>query len=174
MIRSCTAASLAGPGRLNDAKRRSALDSHLTGSLTVRAGIGAGTFRRAGAAAILALLQPLDGNFFGAAVGSLHKGQVQIDVDIVAANRRIGISGTGGAAEAAEATAAKEGVKNISHVKAAHAAKTAGSRAASPVGRVNARVAELIVPGALIFIGQHLVSLIDLFELGLRLFITRI
>ena len=42
--------------------------------------------------------------------------------------------------------------------------RTAG--AAAKVG-VHPRVAELVVPGPLLLVGEHLVGLVDLFELGL-------
>ena len=70
-------------------------------------------------------------------------------------------------------SAAEEGIENVPHIKAAHAAKAAGSSARS-IGGVYPRMAELIVFGAFILIGQHLIRLVHLFEFGFRFLITRI
>ena len=103
-----TAAPLAGPGRLNHPKGGPALYPNLTCSFTVWAGLRAGTLGCTGAAAVRTLLQPLDGNLLGTAMGRLHKGQVQIDIDIVAPDGCVRIAGTGGSAESAESASAAE------------------------------------------------------------------
>ena len=174
-----TAAPLAGPGRLNHPKGGPALYPNLTCSFTVWAGLRAGTLGCTGAAAVRTLLQPLDGNLLGTAMGRLHKGQVQIDIDIVAPDGCVRIAGTGGSAESAEsASAAEEGIKNIAYIKAAHAAhaaKATGAGAgARSIGRIYSRMTELVVPGAFILVGQHLIGFINLFKFGFGFFITGI
>lgn len=63
--------------------------------------------------------------------------------------------------------------QNIAYIKAAHAAKATGAGARS-IGRIYSRMTELVVPGAFILVGQHLIGFINLFKFGFGFFITGI
>ena len=78
-------------------------------------------------------------------------------------------------APAAEAEAAEhvaEYIAQIAEVEARRAVAPSGAACARPVAGVNAREAELVVPGLFLRVGQHLVGLVDLLELLLGLLVT--
>ena len=101
------------------------------------------------------------------AFGRLHEGQPDCNIDIIAADRRVGIACTCAAAKSAE-TAAKKAFENIPDIKAAEtAAKASRAACARAIGRVHARVAELIVPLTLRGVAEDLVCLVDLLEFRL-------
>ena len=64
---------------------------------------------------------------------------------------------------------AEEGTEQVPQIHAAHVkAAVAAAESASPaVGGIHPRVTELVIPGALLRIGEDLIGLVDLFELGL-------
>lgn len=170
-----TAAPLAGPGRLNHPKGGPALYPNLTCSFTVWAGLRAGTLGCTGTAAVRTLLQPLDGNLLGTAMGRLHKGQVQIDIDIVP---RMGAFGLRVRVDPPNppnpASAAEEGIK-ISPTSKPPMPPKPPAPVPAPAHRTDLlRMTELVVPGAFILVGQHLIGFINLFKFGFGFFITGI
>ncbi len=117
------------------------------------------------------MLQPLYLDLLLAAFGRFHKRQADRHIDVVAPDRSVRIAGARAAAKASE-TAAKKALEDISDVKTAKA--PIGAASAGAVGRIHARVAELIVSGTLARIVEHLVRFIDLFKFCLGGFIPRI
>ena len=73
-----------------------------------------------------------------------------------------------GVAPEATEPAAEKAAENVS--EAAEIAKAAGAGTARR--RVKCRVAILVVFGALVFVGKHVVRLVDLFEFLLRRFVA--
>ena len=155
------AAAVAGLGGLHHPKGRALADAHLAGAMAVLAGLGGGARRRAGAVALVAGVDLGIGDGLLAALGRLLKGDGDIGLDIAAAPGGVGV----GAPCAAPKAAAKEAVENVRKVEAALEGAAAPG-AAAKVG-VYPRVAELVVAGPLVFVGEYLVGLVDLFKLGL-------
>ena len=95
-----------------------------------------------------------------AALGGIHKGDVHVQLDVLAG--RIALDGS------PAAKAMKDGLEDVAH--SAHPAETAET--AEPVhaaGATHARMLPLIiVSGALLLIREHLVGLVDLLELFRR------
>ena len=114
----------------------------------------------AGLAVLVAV--ELEGLF--AAVGGLLKGNFQLIPQVVAL---LGALAAGRSAHAA----AEQLVENIAH--AAHAAKVEAPRPAEGIAiHAGSVKAKLVVPGALVRVGQHLVGLVQLLEAGLGLLVV--
>ncbi len=152
------AAARAGLRALHYAKRRALLHRYIARTAAIRAGIGAGALGRAAAAALGADILPVHAHGFGAAVRGLHKAKRQANADVAALARRVRVCT---AAPAAHAEDIAQIAKQIAQIHTARA-----------VIGIDARVAELIVPGALLRIAQDLVGLPNLFELFLGLFVA--
>ena len=164
-----------GAHRLHDAERRTLLDGDLAGAVAVGAGFGGAALLGAGAAAVGAGLQALDGDGLVAALDRLHKGQRNGNLHIRPLDRGVGVAGASAAAKAPKAAPAEEALEDIADIVKAEArrsAVTAGPAAVDGgVARVDAGKAELIVPAALFGIGENLIGLPGLLELGLGLLI---
>ena len=137
----------------------------LTAAVAVRADLRRGAGGAAVAVAGAALLHTIHGNFFFAAESRFLKTDGQGHADALPPLGRVGV-GPPSAAETASEKAA-ENVAQVSEVEVPVKPGPAGAK----VG-VHARVAVLVVPGLLVSVGQHLVSLVDLLELLLGLFIA--
>ena len=143
-------------------------------SLAVRAGLGTGAFRRTGAAARRAILDPLGADGLFAALGCFFKGQGHRRPHIPTARRRIGVAPT--KAEAAASTA-KDGGEDIAQVNVAAVKAKATAAVAALSGAVvgvNPGKAELVVSGFLLGIAQHLVGLVAFLEFGLGHRVVRV
>ena len=111
-----------------------------------------------GAAAGIALLDLLNAELTAAAEGRLLEVYVYGRADALSPGRSVGVA-RGIAAEAAEtAEAASEQI--VENVREASEALGAGLEAAG----IESGKAELIVLGALVLVGEHLIGLIDFFE----------
>lgn len=154
----------AGARSLDHADRRALLHLDLACAAAVGARFRRGAAFGAAAAACLAFFQALHLYLALTAFGRLHEGQPDCNIDIIAADRRVGIACTCAAAKSAE-TAAKKAFENIPDIKAAEtAAKASRAACARAIGRVHARVAELIVPLTLRGVAEDLVCLVDLLD----------
>ena len=146
--------------------------------MAVGAGLGGAALLGAGAAAVGAGLQALDGDGLVAALDRLHKGQRNGNLHIRPLDRGVGVAGAGAAAKAPKAAPAEEALEDIADIVKAEArrsAVTAGPAAVrGGVARVDAGKAELIVPAALFGVGEDLIGLPGLLELGLGLLIPRV
>ena len=139
-----------------DLPRAPALAAHL----------GGGALGAAGAPAGVAALQPGEGQLLGAARHSLREGDGDAGPEGGAPLGGVGV-GPPGAAEAP----AEEGAEDVPQVDVAHV--EAAEAAPAEVG-IHPGVAKLVVLGPLVLVGQHLVGLVDLLELGLRLGVARV
>ena len=94
----------------------------------------------------LALNQAAEADFLFAALCRLHEGKGDVDVDVVASNRRVGVAGPARTAEAAAkaASAAEEAVKDVADVAKVKAAKT-GSSCSAAIVRVYPCMTKLVV-----------------------------
>ena len=99
-----------------------------------------------------------------AALGGLFEGDGQVGLDIAAPPWGVGVGPAGPAAEAPE-----EAIEDVGEVEAPLEGAAAPG-AAAEVG-VYPRVAELVVPGPLLLVGEDLVGLVDLLELLLGLLV---
>ena len=161
----------AGLLALHHAKGGALLGHHIAPAAAVRAGLGAGALFAAAAAAVRAGLLPVDGNFFAGAVGGLLEGQDHTGLNVVALAGGVGV-GACAAAKAAEA-AAENVPENVPQVHAAKAAaEAAGAALARAVVGVHTGKAELVIPAALVRVGQHIVGFVDFLELFLGLFVA--
>ena len=180
------AAALAvGAGLMDDLARAAALGA---GGLTLHDAEGGalglgdhacapalGTHLRRGAlgAAVAAasgtVLAALDGDLLLTAEGRLGKFHRQAYPDALAP---LGAgAGTAAAAEAAAEKAAED-VAQVAEVEARGAVAPAGAASPGAIAGVYAGEAELVIPGLLVRVGQHLVGLIDLLELLLGLLVA--
>src|SRR5699024_9556829 len=76
------------------------------------------------------------------------------------------------AAEAAPEEGAEDVTQvDVAHIEAAEAAEPAAGAAGAEVG-IHPGVAELVVAGALLLVGEHLIGLVDLLELGLGILVA--
>ena len=143
---------------------------HLPATAAIRTGLGAGALLRTGAAAIRTGTDALDIDLLFAALGRLLKGENDRRSRVAAPPGGIGIRPTA----AAEATAtAEEGGKNIPQISEIHTAAVSSAGAGAEI-RIHSGMAVLIVARFFLRVGQHLVGLVDLLEVGFRLFIPRI
>ena len=117
-----------------------------------------------------ALLAALHVELLLAAEGRFGKGDGHAGADALAPLGCVGVAPLGAAKAAAEEAA--ENVAQIAEVEARRAVAPSGAACARPVAGVNAREAELVVPGLLVGIGQHLVGLVDLLEFLLGLLVA--
>ena len=109
-----------------------------------------------------------------AALGRLHEGERDVDVNVVAADRRVGVAGSARAAKTAKAAAAAEkAVEDIADV-AKVKAEAACTASAAAIARVDARMAKLVIARALLRVGEHRVGLVDLFKFGFCVLVSRI
>ena len=146
------------------------LDADHTGAPAVGAGVSGGTRLTAGAVTGLTGLSAGQLNGLLTAEGRLLKGDGQVDPQGLTLLGGVGLLLTAETAAKAAEAAAKEGaedVAQVTHVKAAAAKATAAAK----VG-IDASVTELVITRALLLVRQHLVGLVDLFELGLGLFVA--
>lgn len=161
-------AAVTGLGGLHHAEGRALADTHLACAVTVGAGFGRGSRRRAGTVTVLTVFDLLIGNGFRTALCRFFKGNSHIGLHIASPARSVGIGPAGASAEAAP----KEAIENIREIKTAlEGARASGS--AAEIG-VYARMAELVVSGALVTVGQHLIGLVGLLEFDLCLLIPRV
>ena len=115
----------------------------------------------------VALLGAAEVDLLFAAEGGLLKGDSQAGPQALPL---LGAAAPGGGAPSKSAEAAAEkGAEDVSQVDVPHveAAETA-ARAARAVIRIHSRVAELIIAGPLLRVGQDAVGLVYLFKFGLR------
>ena len=117
-----------------------------------------------------ALLAALHGELLLAAEGRLGKGDGDGGADALAPLGRVGVAPLLTAEAAAEKAA--ENVAQIAEVEACRAVAPSGTAGTCAIAGIHAREAELVVPGLLIGIGQHLVGLVDLLELLLGLLVA--
>ena len=103
----------------------------------------------------------------------LHEAEHQADADVAALARRVGVCAASAAAKATEA-AAEQIAEQIAQIHAAAEAAAKATACARAVVGVHTRVAELVVPGAFIFIAEDLVCLAHLFELFLGGLVVRV
>ena len=161
------AAALGAGGGGGEGKGPAApLDTDLAAAVAVGADLRGGTRRAAGTVAVVAGFGSVEGDLLLTAEGRLLKAD---------GNRRPqGVALHGAAARTAGAAAEaapEEGAEDIAqvdvaHVKPAEAAKAAPGSARAEIG-IHTRMAELVVAGALILVGQYLVGLIGLLEFSL-------
>ena len=167
-----------GADCLHDAKGSTLLYSYLTAAMTVGTGFHSRTLFSAGAAAVGADFQTLDGDGLLAALDRFHKGQRNGDLHIGALDGGIGVPGTGTSAEPAESAASEEALEDVADVVKAEAlggtTGTAIAAGSCRVTRVYTGKAELIIPAALFRVGKHLVCFSGLLELGLGLLVPRV
>ena len=161
-------APLAG-GRAGKGKAAAApLDAYHTGTPAVGAHLRRGPGLTAGAVAVLALLRAAKLDLLLAAKGGLLKGDGQVGPQALPP---LGGAGPLLAAEAAPAKAtAEEGPEQVAQVDVSHIEPTAAIAAGTKVG-VHSRMAELVILGPLVLVGQDLIGLVHLFELGLGLLV---
>ena len=152
-------AAVASARRLHHTEGRTLAHAHLSGAVALGAGLGAGALLRAGAAAFLAVLDSIVGNRLFAALRGLLKVDVDHGLGVAAAARGVRIGTARAAAESAE-----EAVKDIAKIYVA--GEGAAARRTAAEVRVHARVAELIVAGLLLLVGEDLIRLVQLLELG--------
>ena len=178
------AALFARAARLHHAEGGALRGAHAAGALAVRADLRRRAGGAAGALAVRTLLDAADVDLLLAAERRLFKGDIQAHAQVFAPARagadvlaaHGGVRRTLRAAEAAEAAAenvAEAAAENVTEdiAEAAEAAKPGAAGAAG--GRVERRMAELVILRALVGIGQHLVGLVDLLEALLAFFIAR-
>ena len=125
----------------------------------------------AGALAVRTLLDAADVDLLLAAERRLFKGDVQAHAQVFAPARAaaLGLPAAEAAAENIAEDIPEAAAENVA--KAAEAAETGAAGAAG--GRVERRMAELVILRALVGIGQHLVGLVDLLEALLAFLIAR-
>ena len=118
-----------------------------------------------------ALLDAADVDLLLAAERRLFKGDIQAHAQVFAPARAaaLGLSAAEAAAEDIPEDIPEAAAENVA--KAAEAAETGAAGAAG--GRVERRMAELVILRALVGIGQHLVGLVDLLEALLAFLIAR-
>ena len=165
------AAVRAGALRLEHAERRALGLRNNAGAAAVRTGLRRGALCGACAAAVVAGLDALDRDLFLTAECGFLEGQDHRLTDGFAALRCVAAGRPSAAKAAAEERT--EQVAQIAHVKAA--AVAAGTGAAA-VARVNTGKAELVVLGALLLVGQHLVCFVYFLELirSLRIILVEV
>ena len=165
------AALLARAAGLHHAERGALRGAHAAGALAVRADLRRRAGGAAGALAVRTLLDAADVDLLLAAERRLFKGDIQAHAQVFAPARAAALALT--AAEAAAEDIPEDipeaAAENV--VKAAEAAETGAAGAAG--GRVERRMAELVILRALVGIGQHLVGLVDLLEALLAFLIAR-
>ena len=158
-----------GPHVLNAAEGGILGHAHLAGAAAGGAGLGLGAGLRAGAVAFRAFLVPHHVDLLFAALGRLFEGKGNIVTQI--------IPGHGAVAGGAVAAAGERGeyiVKIESAKAAAEAPEACAAEAGAALSRLRPVKAVLIVRGALLRIGKHLVGLVDLLKFFLGLRIARI
>ena len=163
-----TVAAVTPTGGLYHSEGSPLADAYLTGTAALRAGLGLGALGGAAAAAALTGFNLPVSNFFFASLGGFLKGNRHHGFGIAAAAGCIWI----GTASAAAKTAAEEAVENVAKIHAHTAGEGASAACTAAEVRVNACMAELVITGALIFIGQHFIGFVDFLELRLGLFIA--
>ena len=136
--------------------------------MAVRAHLSGGAGGAAGAVAVGTALHPADADLLLAAKGGLLKAQHQAGAQIFSGNRGVGIALAGAPAK----SAAKEGGEDVAQVKIFKSG--AAAEAASPEVGIDTGVAVLVIALALFRVGEHLVGLVGLFELGLGVFVAGI
>ena len=156
------AAMIAGRGGLHYTESGALLTANLTAASADGADLGSCAGLAAAAVAVGAILDAGDGYLLGAAESCLLEGQVNGCAQILALAGSVLTAGTSAAATAEEGF--KYVAKVAETVEAEAAAKSA--RVGVEVG-VDARVTELVIAGALVGIGENLVSLVYLLEASL-------
>ena len=129
--------------------------------MAIGAGFGAGTLLGAAAAAFTAVFQAGDLNIPGAALYRLHKGDGNLRFPVLAADGPIGVPYPA-AAKAAKAASAEDISEQVAQI----------AKATEAIAGVHSGKAELIIPLALLLIGEHLVRLVDLLKLSLGFLIA--
>ena len=169
-----TAAAAAGLHALHHAERGTLLHPHLSTAVAVRASLGRGSFGGSGAAAVLTLNQAGEVDLLLATLGRLHEGERDVDVNVVAADRRVRVAGSARAAKTAKAAAAaKKAVEDIADV-AKVKAEAACTASAAAIARIDACVAKLVIARALLRVGEHRIGFVDLFKFGFCVLVPRI
>ena len=164
------AAAVASAAGLHYAEWRALADPHLPRAAALRAGFRLRALFRTAPAAGGAGVYPGISNIFFTALGGLLKGDIQHRLGVAAAPRGVRVRLP---PAAAEPPAAKEAAEDIAQIHAAERIPAEGiSPGAAAKAGIHARMAKLVVPGPLIFIGKHFVSLVHLFELGFRILIS--
>ena len=148
---------VAGALGLNDAERRTLVDGHASGAAARRTGLGLRALCRTGAVARVTGGNAVVGDRLFAALCRLFKGDGDARLHIGAALRHVAAV-LPSAAEAAEK--AGEYVVKIDTA----AERTAAAGAAGAVVGIYTGMTELVVACALVFVGEHLVRLVDLLE----------
>ena len=140
--------------------------------MTVGADFRGGAGGAAGALTHVALLAAGQADLLLTAKGGLFKGDGDGSTEGIALHGAVA-PGTAAPAKAAAESASEEGAENITQVDVAEigAAESAETAAGVIVG-VNTGVAELVVTGTFLLVGEDLVGLVDLLELGLGLLIA--
>ena len=161
---------LAGTAGGKHAHRRPLLHLHLAAAAAVGADLRRGPRLAAAALTGGALLAALHGDLLLAAEGRLGKGDGDGGADALAPLGCVGVAPLRSAEAAAEEAA--ENVAQIAEVEARRAVAPSGAAGTCAIAGIHARKAELVIPGLLIGIGQHLVGLVDLLELLLGLLVA--
>ena len=165
------AAVRAGALRLEHAERRALSLRNNTGAAAVRTGLRRGALCGTCAAAVITGFDALDRDLLLTAECGFLEGQDHRLTDGFAALRCVAARRTSAAKAAAEERT--EQVAQIAHVKAAAEAACTGTAA---VARVHTGKAELVVLGALLLVGQHLVCFVYFLELirSLRIILVEV
>ena len=162
------AAARARRRRAHDAEGGARLSADGAGAVAVRADLRSSAGGAAGAVAVGAGLDAADAYLLRAAEGGLLKGDAQRGAYALALARGVGVG--------ARPAAAEEGVEYISEVDVdvaeASEPAEAGAPASRPEGRIERGVAELVVFGAVLLVGEDLVGLLYLLEAGLGLLVV--
>ena len=165
------AAVRAGALRLEHAERRALGLRNNAGAAAVRTGLRRGALCGTCAAAVITGFDALDRDLLLTAECGFLEGQDHRLTDGFAALRCVAARRTSAAKAAAEERT--EQVAQIAHVKAAAEAARTGAAA---VARVHTGKAELVVLGALLLVGQHLVCFVYFLELirSLRIILVEV
>ena len=164
------AAALAGALRLHLAEGRALDLRHAAPPVAGRTGDRRRAFSGSAAAAVGTAFHDGHADGFLTALGRLLEGEVEVGLGVRSPTGRVGVGAL--AAEAAAENAPKDVAQILEAEPAAIAAATV--TAAGPEVGIDAGVAELVVTGFLILIGQNLVGLVDLLKFGLGLLVARV
>ena len=159
----------AGAHVLDGAKGRVGGGAHLARAVAGGAGLGLRAGLGARALAIFARLVAHEVDLLVAAPGRFLKG----DGDIVA-QVRAGHGALLAPGAAAAETAAKERREYVFHIKAAETAEAGEISIAAGAARARLLMAEAVVLGALLGVGEHLIGLVDLLEFFLGVLVARV
>ena len=163
-----TTALITRLGSMYRTERCTLLYSNLTRTVTIGTGLELCTLCRSRTAAVLTNVYILIGHVFFTAGGRFFKADGDGCFYIGTSAGRI-LTAAAPTAESAE-----KAVEDITQINIL-SERTAGTAAITGTEiRIHTGKTETVITGSLIFIGQHLISLIDLFEFGFRLFIAGI